>query len=99
MAFDNQFGMGYFEYLAQHPDAGRVFNEAMTGWPHPLVGAVDTCDFSSFRTVVDVGGGYGALLAAILQSNPAMRGILFEQLHVVASAEKQLVMCLSAHLR
>lgn len=92
MAFDHQFGMGYFKYLAQHPDADQVFNEAMTGWTHQLVGAVvDVYDFSSFKTLVDVGGGYGALLAAILQSNPDTRGILFEQPRVVASAEKQLV--------
>jgi hypothetical protein len=91
MAFDHQFGMSYFEYLAQHPEADRVFNEAMTGWTHQLVGAVvDAYDFSPFKTVVDVGGGYGALLAAILRSNPSTRGILFEQPHVVASAEEQL---------
>ncbi len=91
MAFDHQFGMGYFEYLAQHPEADRVFNEAMTGWTHQLVGAVvDAYDFSPFKTVVDVGGGYGALLAAILRSNPSTWGILFEQPHVVASAEEQL---------
>ena len=92
MAFDHQFGMGYFEYLAQHPEADRVFNEAMTGWTHQLVGAVmDTYDFSPFKTIVDVGGGYGTLLAAILRSNPGTRGVLFEQPHVVASAEEQLV--------
>jgi hypothetical protein len=91
MAFDHQFGMGYFAYLAQHPEADRVFNEAMTGWTHQLVGAVvDTYDFSPFNTVVDVGGGYGTLLAAILRRNPGARGILFDQPHVVASAEEHL---------
>ena len=91
MAFDQQFGMGYFEYLAQHSEADRVFNEAMTGWTHQLVGAVvDTYDFSPFKTVVDVGGGYGALLAAILQSNPGTRGVLFDLPHVVASTEEHL---------
>jgi hypothetical protein len=90
MAFDHHFGMGYFAYLAQHPDSDLVFNEAMTGWTHQLVGAVvDAYDFSPFETVVDVGGGFGALLAAILRSNPGTRGILFEQPHVVASAEEQ----------
>jgi O-methyltransferase/methyltransferase family protein len=92
MAFNHQFGVGYFEYLAQHPEADRVFNEAMTGWTHQLVGAVvDTYDFSPFKTIVDVGGGYGALLAAILQRNPDTQGVLFEQPHVVARAEEQLV--------
>jgi SAM-dependent methyltransferase len=90
-AFEQQFGIGYFEYLAQHPESDRVFNEAMTGWTHQLVSAVvDTYDFSPFRTVVDVGGGYGALLAAILQRNSGTRGILFDLPHVVASAEEQL---------
>jgi hypothetical protein len=92
MAFNHQFGVGYFEYLAQHPEADRVFNEAMTGWTHQLVSAVvDTYDFSPFKTIVDVGGGYGALLAAILQRNPDTQGVLFEQPHVVARAEEQLV--------
>src|SRR5215210_3487232 len=77
--------------VAQHPEADRVFNEAMTGWTHQLVGAVvDKYDFSPFRAVVDVGGGYGSLLAAILRSNPGARGILFDLSHVVASAEEQL---------
>jgi O-methyltransferase len=40
---------------------------------------------------VDVGGGYGALLATILRNNPGTRGILFEQPHVIASAEEELV--------
>jgi hypothetical protein len=39
-AFEQQFGMSYFTYLAQHPEADRVFNEAMTGWTTQLVGAV-----------------------------------------------------------
>jgi hypothetical protein len=43
MAFDHHFGMGYFAYLAQHPGSDLVFNEAMTGWTHQLVGAVGSC--------------------------------------------------------
>ena len=90
-AFEHQFGTSYFGYLAQHPESDRVFNEAMTGWTMQLIGAVaDTYDFSQFQTVVDVGGSYGTLLAAILQSNPTMRGILFDQPHVAAAAQGQL---------
>jgi hypothetical protein len=52
-----------------------VFNEAMIGWTTQVAGAVaSTYDFSPFGTVVDVGGGYGTLLAAILQRNPNARG-------------------------
>jgi hypothetical protein len=44
-------------------------------------------DFSGASTVVDVGGGRGALLIAILAANPGLRGILFDLLHVAESAE------------
>jgi hypothetical protein len=91
-AFERQFGTSYFAYLAQHPEADRVFNEAMTGWTTQLVGAVvDAYDFSPFQTIVDVGGGYGTLLVAMLRSNPAARGILFDQPHVIAAAGEQMV--------
>jgi hypothetical protein len=90
-AFEKQFGTSYFAYLAQHPAADRVFNEAMTGYTTQLVGAVvDAYDFSPFKAVVDVGGGYGTLLAAILHRHPVTRGILFDQPHVVAAAGEQL---------
>lgn len=84
-AFDQQFGMGVFPYLAQNPAASQVFQKAMTGWTNQVAGAVvGAYDFSPFRTVVDVGGSQGILLAAILQSNPAARGILFDLPHVIA---------------
>ena len=51
---------------------------------------MDAYDFSPFKTVVDVGGSYGTMLAAILRRNPAARGILFDQPHVVAAAGEQL---------
>lgn len=87
-AFQHQFGMGPFEYFALHPEADRVFNEAMIDWTHQLAGAVaSTYDFSPFGTVVDVGGGYGTLLAAILRRHQQTRGILFDLPHVVADAE------------
>lgn len=43
-------------------------------------------DFSAFSTLVDVGGDQGALLVAILAANHGLRGVLFDQPHVVASA-------------
>ena len=90
-AFDNMFGADYFTYLAGHPESDRVFNEAMTGWTNQLVGGVvDAYDFSGFQTVVDVGGGYGALLAAVLERNPGIQGILFDQPQVVGAASDQL---------
>ena len=53
-AFEKHFGTSYFAYLAQHPEADRVFNQAMTGYTTQLVGAVvKAYDFSPFKTVVE----------------------------------------------
>lgn len=90
-AFPHQFGTDYFAYLAAHPEADRVFNAAMTGWTTQLAAAVaHAYDFSPFGTVIDVGGSYGTLLAAILRRHPRARGILFDQPHVAAAAAEHL---------
>jgi len=87
-AFDHQFGIDVFAYFAQHPAVGQVFNEAMIGYTNQVAGAaVAAYDFSPFRSIVDVGGGHGALLAAILGRHAAARGTLFDLPHVVAGAE------------
>jgi hypothetical protein len=57
---------------------------ALTGRDHRAL--LDAYDFGRFGTIVDVGGGRGALLAAILREHPGTRGILFDQPHVVAGA-------------
>src|SRR5262245_30555431 len=70
---------GTFEYFARNPELAAVFNEAMTEatrWAAPAVLAV--YDFSRFRTVVDVGGGNGTLLGALLAANPGLRGTIFD---------------------
>lgn len=52
-AFERQFGTTYFAYLGQHPEADRVFNEAMAGWTTQLVGAVlDALSCANLRTAM-----------------------------------------------
>jgi hypothetical protein len=76
---------GAWGYLATHPEANRIFNEAMTARAHGQVaGVVSSYDFSSFATVADIGGGRGHLLQAVLASAPRASGILFDQPHVLA---------------
>jgi hypothetical protein len=58
--------------------------ESLTGASNRAL--LDAYDFGRFGSVVDVGGGNGALLAALLGEFPAMRGILFDQPHVVVNA-------------
>jgi hypothetical protein len=86
-AFRHLHGVDPWEYRVQHPDVGAAFDAAMTSGSLQQRDAVVTgYDFSGARTVVDVGGGHGAQLAAILAANPQARGVLFDQPHVVAGA-------------
>jgi hypothetical protein len=80
-------GMSYFEYVAQHPAAGQVSDLSMTqiheGEPQAVA---ESYDFADVRTLVDVGGGNGTGLAAILQRHPHLRGVLFDLPAVVERA-------------
>jgi hypothetical protein len=90
-AFGRVFGASYFDYLAAHPDASSIFNDAMTGWTAQLSDAVVAAyDFSGSGRVVDVGGGSGLLLATILTAAPALQGTLFELSHVAEQADAYL---------
>jgi SAM-dependent methyltransferase len=87
-SFERALGMDAFRYMASHPEESAIFNDAMTaGSTHTAKGVPIAYDFSAFRTVVDAGGGHGALLAAILKANPGVRGILFELPHVAEGAK------------
>jgi ubiquinone/menaquinone biosynthesis C-methylase UbiE len=89
--FSKAYGKSIWEYYAEHPDQNAIFNAAMTGTSRVVTQAiVRSANLSSSTTVVDVGGGQGALIAAALESHPAMRGILFDQPHVVAGARELL---------
>jgi SAM-dependent methyltransferase len=91
-AFDHVLGQEPFQYLSEHPEDARVFDEAMTSFSSTSSAAVaDAYDFSSFRTVMDLGGGNGALLAAILRKYPDLRGILFDSEHVIERARQAAV--------
>jgi hypothetical protein len=86
-AFDLVFGSSLFEHIGRRPDVARRFDRAMTGLAEFLYARViEEFDFRRHRTIVDVGGGQGTLLASILRSAPASEGILFDVPHVIAAA-------------
>ncbi len=86
-AFPKLHGATSWEYRAARPEEGAIFDAAMTGLSSLAAEAVvQGFDFSQIGVLVDVGGGHGELLAAILKANPTLRGILFDQPHVVAGA-------------
>jgi hypothetical protein len=88
-AFNHIFGQEVFAYLAEHPEAAAVLNKGMTDLAIQMAEAVvQAYDFSSYNTIVDIGGGYSTFLTALLQATPQARGILFDQPHVVADATK-----------
>ena len=87
-SFEKVHGRPFYEYLDGNPDAARVFNEAMGDQPFPP-GVADR-DWSGVSTVVDVGGGNGALLAEILTGRPGLRGVLLERPQALAHARERL---------
>ena len=96
-AFDHVFGKPQFAYLAEHPEAARVFDEAMTSRSAAEIEDVlRSYDFSGSSCFVDVGGGHGALLRAVLHAYPHARGALFELPHVIESARRSLSECVGS---
>ena len=90
-AFARSVGAEFFEYLASHPAEREIFNAAMSDFGQGVAGAVvEGYDFSAVDTVVDVGGGNGSFISAILRANPRMTGILFDLPLVAESARTSL---------
>lgn len=85
--FPELHGMSAWDHLAAHPEEGAIFDAAMAGMSGAVVEAVvASYDFSGIDVLVDVAGGRGTLLAAILSANPNLRGILFDQPQVIAGS-------------
>lgn len=77
--FDKRFGVPFFQYMTERPERHAIYDAAMMvhgiAETEPML---DAYDFSVFGTVVDVGGGQGRMLAAILNRYPSVEGILFD---------------------
>lgn len=84
-------GMPVFDYLETVPEYARVFNDAMTGVSAMAIdAAVPAYAFADHRLIVDIGGGHGALLAAVLKQAPDARGVLFDLPSVIEGAGPEL---------
>lgn len=87
--FVKAHGIMPFEYLERHPEDLAVFGESMTSLSatdNPAI--VSAYTFAKMGTLVDIGGGHGSLLAAILRANPNLHGVLFDQPSVIARAQQ-----------
>jgi hypothetical protein len=80
-----------YAYLADKPALSAVFDQLMEANLEPLAASLAKAgDFPGTGTVVDVGGGKGTFLAAILQANPEMRGVLLDLERVIPTAREYL---------
>src|SRR5262245_23046782 len=91
-AFEIAFGaQSGFRYLQGRPDLAQVFNDGMSAASKFTGAAIaSSYDFTGVHHVIDVGGGHGEVLAAILRAHPQMRGSLFELPSVIEGASKTL---------
>lgn len=87
------FGLPFYEYLSRNRAAGAVFDQAMAGgaWiRHRLRPALEAYDFGTFHSIVDIGGGKGALMAEILLAHPRVRGTVFDLPRLASAAHATL---------
>lgn len=90
-ATNHVFGQSFWEHMREHPEENEIFNRGLAelrGEEHRQI--ADGYDWTGVNTVVDVGGGVGSLLVAILENRPAIRGMLVEQPELLRDADELL---------
>ena len=89
--FPRVHGVGFWDYLAAHPEEEARFDAAMTSGADARARALLAArDLAGLGTLVDVGGGEGRLLAVALAATPGLRGVLFDRPEVLPRAEAYL---------
>jgi O-methyltransferase domain len=79
-ALSQVFGESLYEHLNHVPEVARMFDAEMIAISHDSAEALLAAyDFVPSSKIIDVGGGAGALLAAILQAHPHATGVIFER--------------------
>lgn len=88
IAFDAAHGAGAFDWFDRHPRAAAVFHQANAVKIMAAVPAIiDAYDFSTIYTLIDIGGGTGALMAGILDATPGLTGIVADLPSVIHSTD------------
>jgi hypothetical protein len=90
-AYPRRYGQDFWADLAAHPHLRESFDQQMVQrFRDQIPGIVAGFDWDRFATIVDVGGGRGALLAAILDARPTLRGHLVDLEPTAAGADRAL---------
>jgi hypothetical protein len=85
-ALEHRTGKGFFEVYSD-PYYAEAFHRGMSGLSElHSVAVTQSYDFSGYRKLCDVGGGYGHLLGTLLDANPGLTGILFDTAEVIETA-------------
>jgi hypothetical protein len=85
------FGTQDFQHLARDAESAALFNQAMVELTRLVAHDVARVyPFAGMTRILDVGGGSGELLAAVLQANPAARGVLFDMDHAREAGQRHL---------
>jgi hypothetical protein len=86
-ALDDALGMETYAYFQQSASDAAIFNAAMSSVSGQESAALQSAyDFSRFRTLVDVGGSRGLVLANLLRAYPGLHGVLFDLPKVIEGA-------------
>jgi orsellinic acid C2-O-methyltransferase len=90
-AFQAAHGEPFFEYLRSNPDAGAAFDGTMARLSDRVVDeAVARYDFGTASRILDVGGGRGHFVAAVLEAHPELVGAVFDVPEVAKAASEHL---------
>lgn len=82
-------GMEWWDYLNANPKELETFGEAMkSNSLNSMRGVLESCDFTGVTKVVDVGGGFGHLVVALLEKYPSLRGALLDVPDLIPVAQK-----------
>ncbi len=83
-AFEAAMGTTFYDYLNRYQQYGNLYNQCMSiSTKMSSKAIVEAYNFDSFNTVCDIGGGQGVLLQTIMEENPDLLGILFDQHSVI----------------
>ena len=88
--FEQTFGCSLFDFMKkdENGEFATMFNNCMVAYTNDMIASmIPVVDFSRFERLVDIAGGLGTLLAAVLEKHRHLHGILFDLEHVIKDAK------------